>query len=475
MAARAERGVRMFIKRSLRVPVVCQSDVCVIGGSCTGVFAAVRAARRGLRVAVVEQGVLFGGTATAALVNEWHSLYDTEGRQQIIGGLTAEVLERLRKRNAIIHTSNTPNTCYRFNSAELALELDELISAHEIRPFLQTRFVSAVREGDSITHAIIEDKTGCRAIQSTVFIDASGDGDLLRRAGFSAWKNPSFQPVSSQQLVAGLNHLPRTKRDAIWTKIQPLSDRFGYPRQNASPWFCDYPPSSDITNIFGARVNNIDASDADQLTQALIQGRRYHRALLDMIREELSPEVSTIAHAHMLGIRETWHAHCLHRLTGKEILDGKSFPDAVAYGTYPVDIHSPEGTVLRYLDGTEKIISKNGSTLLRRWKNAGTEFPRYYQIPFRSLVPQKARNLLICGRLLDADKEAFGSARVMVNTNQMGEAAGEAASLSIKTGNDVCTIEPLRLRKSLMSGGSLFPKKMHLSFKSISPFSESRS
>lgn len=465
----------MFIKRSLQVPVVCQSDVCVIGGSCTGVFAAVRAARRGLKVAIVEQNVIFGGAATAALVNEWHSLYDTEGRQQIIGGLTTEVLERLRKRNAVIHTTNTPNTCYRFNSAELALELDELISAYEIRPFLQTRFVSAVREGDSITHAIIEDKTGCRAIQSAVFIDASGDGDLLRRAGFSAWRNSTLQPVSSQQLVAGLNQFPLTKRGEIWAKIQHLSERFVYPRQNASPWFCDYPTPSDITNIFGARVNNIDASDADQLTQALIQGRRHHRALLDMIREEISPEVSTIAHAHMLGIRETWHAHCLHRLTGKEILSGKPFPDAVVYGTYPVDIHSLEGTALRYLDGTEKIISKDGSVRHCRWRNTKTESPRYYQIPFRSLIPEKARNLLICGRLLDADKEAFGSARVMVNTNQMGEAAGEAAALSLKTRKDVCTIDPLRLRESLMSGGSLFPEKMHLSFNSISPFSESRS
>jgi len=48
------------------VPVVWEGDLCVIGGSCTGVFAAVRAARLGLRVAVVENHTIFGGMATAA-------------------------------------------------------------------------------------------------------------------------------------------------------------------------------------------------------------------------------------------------------------------------------------------------------------------------------------------------------------------------------------------------------------------------
>jgi glycerol-3-phosphate dehydrogenase len=36
-------------------PVILEVDLCVLGGSCTGVFAAVRAARRGLRVAIVEK------------------------------------------------------------------------------------------------------------------------------------------------------------------------------------------------------------------------------------------------------------------------------------------------------------------------------------------------------------------------------------------------------------------------------------
>lgn len=37
------------------IPVVGNVDICVVGGSCTGVFAAVRAARLGASVALVEK------------------------------------------------------------------------------------------------------------------------------------------------------------------------------------------------------------------------------------------------------------------------------------------------------------------------------------------------------------------------------------------------------------------------------------
>ena len=69
-----------FIAEPARATPVChEADLCVVGGSCTGVFAAVRAARLGLSVAVIEQNTVLGGMAVAAQVNEWHSINDTTG------------------------------------------------------------------------------------------------------------------------------------------------------------------------------------------------------------------------------------------------------------------------------------------------------------------------------------------------------------------------------------------------------------
>ncbi len=77
---------------SRQVPVIREADLCVIGGSCTGVFAAIRAARLGLKVVLLERHGMLGGVATTGLVNIWHTLHDTDDREQIIAGLTAETI-----------------------------------------------------------------------------------------------------------------------------------------------------------------------------------------------------------------------------------------------------------------------------------------------------------------------------------------------------------------------------------------------
>lgn len=431
--------------------VVHECDLCVVGGSCTGVFAAVRAARLGLSVALVEQNILLGGMATAAQVNEWHSLFDIHQKEQIIGGLTVEMIDRLGRRQAIQQKPHPAGPRFRFNSAEMALELDALTREHAIRVFLKASCVAAVRAGDRLEAAILEDKSGRRAIRARFFIDASGDGDLLRRAGFAAWKSDTLQPAAYQLLVAGLREISPD----LWHRVRHRAEEFSYPLENATPWFFDYPAPADIMNVFGARLNGVDASDADQATAAILEGRRRQRALLDMIRAETGHPLQAVALAHALGVRETWHASCRHRLTSPHLLDGHAFPDAIARGTYPVDVHSPEGTLLRHLDGSEQFVQRDGSVIARRWRGDVKGGPSCYEIPYRSLVPETAENLLVAGRLLDADREAFGGVRVMVNMNQTGEAAGVAAYLALKNDQAAASVPPGALRRLLNEGGSL--------------------
>lgn len=442
-----------FISEPARqTPVVHEADLCVIGGSCTGVFAAVRAARLGLRVAIVEQNSIFGGMAAAAQVNDWNSTYDAHFETQVIGGLTIEVMDRLRKRGAVQELERGQRSQFRFNSAELVAELDELVTEHKIRPFLCSRLVAAPREGNRVQVAIIEDKSGRRAIKAPIFIDASGDGDLIRRAGFAAYQPENLQSVNLQALVYGYDNL---KSDGIRDGIKNRADEYNYPRDNSIPWLHVWPGVPHVYNTFGARLNGIDGSDADQLTATLIETRRLHRALLDMVRAETGEQLNIVAWAHALGVRETWHAHCLHQLTGEELLSGHQFPDAIANGIYPVDVHSPDGTYLRYLDGREEIVKRDGTHIWGRWRPEDTPTPRCYHIPYRSLVPREAENVLVAGRVLDADRDAFGAVRVMVNMNQTGEAVGVAAALALKNGVPVADIDVQELRGELAKGGSI--------------------
>lgn len=433
------------------VPVAHACDICVIGGSCTGVLAAVRAARLGASVAIVENNTIFGGMAAAAMVNEWHSTLDVWNRDTIIAGLTAECVDRLRRRDAVVEMPPVDRIQYRFNSAELAGELDRLVVEHRVRAFLPARFVATVNGDDgSVVAAIIEDKSGRRAIRAKVFIDASGDGDLVRRAGLAAHLSPALQPITYCALYTGMRELTD-----LWKRVEHRAEGKGYPLSNGRPWIHAWPGTREISNVYGPRLNGVDASDADALSNALIEARQQHRMLADMIHEETGQRVPIVAWAHAMGVRETWHAACEHRLTGQELLDGERFPDAIANGVYPLDIHHPGGTLLRYLDGREAVIGATSGITWGRWRDENAPVPKCYHVPYRSLVPRGSKNVLVAGRVLDADRDGFAAVRVMVNMNQTGEAAGVAAWLALDSNKPVNQIDVATLRRTLSAGGSV--------------------
>ena len=170
-------------------------DVCVVGGSCTGVFAAVRAAAAGMRVALVERNYFFGGTATAGFVPVWHSLFSLDGSRRIVGGYTQQVVERLAAKGlATLHDARDGRSesayCF-FNTAALQGELYRMVMERGVRTFFGASFVAAeVDRPGHVARAVIEDKSGRRAIAAKFFIDCSGDGDLVARAGFETWMPP---------------------------------------------------------------------------------------------------------------------------------------------------------------------------------------------------------------------------------------------------------------------------------------------
>ena len=439
------------------VPIADEVDLCVVGGSCTGVFAAVRAARLGLRVGLIEQHYMLGGMATTAYITHWHSTLDSKDDGKVIGGLLDEVIHRLRRRNAILELPPPTRTQYKFNPAALAYELDHLIRENGIRTFLGARFSVPILKGNRVDAVVIEDKSGRRAIKASYYIDASGDGDLLTRAGFETVKQTPLQPASYQIMASGIDDVFENYSDLdIWQEVRSLAEKYQFPDSN--PWIDVVPGVTGINNIFGPRMQGVDASDPDQLTQATLEGRRTAVAYLDMIRDrfpEHSHRIAVASFAQHLGIRETRKALCHYHLTGDDLLSGKVFEDAIANGTYPVDIHHPEGTLLRYLDGRECVITPAGEITWRTWRSPDTETPRCYHIPYRSLVPKKAVNLLCAGRLIDADRNAYGATRVMVNCNQTGEAAGVAAAIALDEGIEVGEVDATKLRYVLSAGGSI--------------------
>lgn len=458
-AAYAEED-QTVVESAREIPVVYTCDVCVIGGGCTGVFAAVRAARMGAKVALVENNGYFGGVATAGLVNYWHSIYNTDGTQQIIGGLTQETIERLDKRNEVVFFERTdPSKYVALNSPELAIEFDTMVRENDnIRPFLHTRFVQPVSENGEMSHAIIEDKTGRRAIKAGYFIDSSGDGDVISRMGLPFTKLDDIQPPTACALVAGMREITRNNRgfdlgEAVFDPKLRNSLNRGF------IWNSNVVGLPGTWMIAGTRIHSADCSDADNLTYAEMEGRRQIRVIRDILHDNYTggESVSIVDIPSYIGIRETRHATCLHQLSEDEVLHGLRFPDAIANGSYRVDVHHSEksGITLRYLDGREVYTEPGQPAETGRWREPSDINPTFYQIPYRSLVPQGSKNVLVAGRLTCADRGAYGAIRVMVNCNQTGEAAGIACALALAGNTDVNAIDTDKLRKTMEHGGSV--------------------
>ena len=433
-------------------PVVQECDLCVLGGSCTGVFAAVRAARLGLSVAIIERMGSFGGVATLSQVNVWHTFFDEVFQRQIIGGLSRELIESLQKRGAVSESPNNLSVGWYYNSAEMQIELDELVLKHSITPWLHSNFVAPHLDGDKLNAVIIENKSGRGAIKARFFIDATGDGDLCRRLPLTMYSSANRQPSTTCALFGGWESL----RNIDWQKLtRDHGAEFNLPQGFA--WSAPV-PGTDSRMLAGTRVYQ-DCSDATGLTQAEMEGRRQVRAIQDLLRR-YAPEakIGLQALPARIGIRETCHVRCLHQLTGEELLGGKRYPDAIANGSYRVDIHHHDkpGITLRYLDGRQEYVCPGQPWQPGRWRPESAENPTFYQIPYRCLVPQGPfENLLAAGRFIDANDEAHGAIRVMVNMNQTGEAAGVAAWLALEHQQSAAQVDVAKLRKTLADGGSV--------------------
>jgi hypothetical protein len=134
--------------------------------------------------------------------------------------------------------------------------------------------------------------------------------------------------------------------------------------------------------------------------------------------------------APFIGVRETRRIVGQHVLTEDEISSTKKFDDAIATGCWYLDLHP------------------NKITLNSAWAAEKTPLDPY-DIPYRSLLPQKVTNLLVAGRCHSATRAASGSTRVTVTAMALGEAAAVAAAMAVKGDTSPLKIDGREVRTKL--------------------------
>ena len=453
--------MRKIVEPSREIPVINEADIVVVGGGCTGVFAAIRAARLGAKVALIEASNAFGGMATNGFVCVWHTLCDMTLNRQIIGGLTEEVVERMKRipygikitlpaddQKHIFRPSTYAN--YHFNTEEMKIELDRMLMEAGVVSYLHTTYAAPYVNDGTLCGVIVENRNGRGAILAKQFVDATADGFLGEDMGMEVYHHDSVQPATTAARVFGWDALTDPH-----TILQKNQERIGC----RPGWDDCFPGIPQLRNWFKSNIS-VDCSEADTLTRAEITGRAQIREMLNVLREQDpgAQDLALIALSSTIGIRETRQLRCSYQTTVDDICNGRKFDDAIAYCSYPVDIHHQHmQTAYRYLDGTEEIVEVGKESRIVRWRDKMENPPTYWQLPFRSMLPKNIPNLLICGRAIDTDKGALAAARVMICLNQTGEAAGVAAYEALTSARTVQNIDFASMRNKMKQGGSIVP------------------
>jgi len=406
---------------SRQLPLIGSFDVLVCGGGPAGIAAAVTAAENGANVALIEQNSYLGGMATGGCVNPI-SEFSYKG-ERVIGGFAWRFAHELIKANGAI--LEEPRGNLSFNPEIYKLVAQRLVQQANVQSFTNTFIVDSLLDGDAIRHVVVANKNGLQAISGRYVIDTTGDADVAFHAGVPML--PNTRPAQPGTLIFSLANVDTTtpRMHIIHQKNNHIHHSAGFIRelfeklrgegvdvpQFGGPWFCSTVDDGCITvNMSRAPMDAVDATDYQRATMELRENVfRFVSLLKQHVPEFKNCVISSIA--PMTGVRQSRRIKGKHVLTGTEYLEATPFVDAIARACHPIDIHLPSGDdqILHY-----------------------PETAAY--IPFRSLQPEGVSNLLVAGRPISADEDAFAGVRVQATCMETGEAAGLAAALCVKQG-----------------------------------------
>lgn len=434
------------IEQERKTPVAIHKDVVVVGGGPAGLVAAIAAARNGADTILIEKHGFLGGMATAGMVANFMTFF--AGENQIIRGIPEELVSRLVAAGASEGHSQSPLgrsgaliDKVQFEPEMLKCIADELILESGAGVLFHSWMVGVLKEGNNCQGVFIENKSGRQAILGKVIVDATGDGDVAVKAGVlfeeGEAKNGQLQPVTlmfrlSNVDLRTLYSLSYEERNRI---IEEGCAKKEIPVDRFMPIHLPtYNPGAIILNI--TRIGGVDATNAEALSQAEIEGRRQVLRIVSFLKRNMPGLGNSFLSgiAPQIGVRETRRICGEYTLTGEDVLKSRNFEDNIARAAYPIEFHDPKGA------GVTHQFPEQGAS---------------YEIPYRCLLPRDVDYLLVAGRPVSATREAHAAIRVQATCMAMGQAAGTAAALAVKSGVTPRKISLELLRNTLKEQGAV--------------------
>lgn len=414
-------------------------DVVVIGGGMSGICAALAAARHGARTALVHDRHVLGGNASSEI------------RMHICGAsenLAKPDLEESGILHEIMLDNKSRNDYYNFSIWDMVL-FSTVKRQKNLTVYLSTAMESCEMGEGSTIRSIdayqLTTETHWK-ISGKVFIDCTGNATLGYYAGAEFRTGSEGRDEFGEPDAPGQPNKERMGNTLLFKAV----DR-GHPVAFKKPDFARTFTEEELkyrthSAVHGAQIKGEVDKAYVRMTSFSTSSVDYGYWWIELpgetddiideyeqIRDELvsciygiwdhlknggdhGAENYDLEWVGMLpGSREGRRLIGDYILNENDILSNRQFEDAVAYGGWPMDIHTAKG-LYDFDELPSRVISFDGA----------------YTIPYRSYYSKNISNLMMAGRDISASKMAMGSTRVMGTCAVGGQAVGTAAALCIK-------------------------------------------
>lgn len=454
----SERPASVAITEEITTPLV------VVGGGLSGLCAAIAAARRGVRVALIQERPVLGGNSSSEIrVHPVGASQHGTNRDARETGLIEEIFLDVRSRSYGLRQVNGQH--YPMWDIVLAEKAE---SEPNLRLFLNTRVIGVETAPDdrdgyeqrvtSLVAAQQASEAVYRFVPETV-IDATGDGFIALQTGapFRYGRearsefHETWAPEEADDVVLGSTIMFAARDVGRPVPFIPPTWAHRFPDEASLPFrFHEQFESGYWWLEWGGRLNTItDNETIRKELQAAVFGVWDHiknHCAVPGVRERAATWAMDWV-GHTPGKRESRRFEGDHILTEGDILAGlNAVPnDAVTYGGWPIDLHAPDGVYSPDRPCTQPPL------------------PGLYGIPLRSLYSRTVSNLILTGRDISQTHVAHGSTRVMKTCAAIGEASGTAAAIAIEWGrtpralaNDPAAVDGVQ--QALLRQGAYIPR-----------------
>lgn len=439
-----------------------RQDVLVIGGGVAGALAAVAAARMGAKTMLAEEMGFLGGSMTACGTGPMMTFH--AGDTQVVQGLGEELIARLKAKGLSPgHTADSTGYTYSvtpFDVEGMKRELELMALEAGVTLLYHANAIGVRKEGAKLKAVRFYSCGNTFEVEADIFIDASGDADVIAMAGVPFDKGRASdgrdQPMTMNFRVDGVD-IPKVRalmksdralfpllvdKPGLEDKALRLSISGMYDLMHKAMREGDITFDRNVVLVFETnhpgevivnmtRINGEDATDPLSLSRAESEGRRQVWELLAFLKRSVPgfENIRLLFSGPNVGVRSSRRMRGLYTLTADDVLAGTKFEDGISAYGYPVDVHSSD---------------KGGDTT-----STFLAWGDYYLIPYRCLINDVVPNLMAAGRNISCTFEAQASTRTSPSCCALGHAAGCAAALCTAQGIQPGELSVPTLREAL--------------------------